>query len=80
MRTTLSIDDQLLREAKQVALYRGCTLGEVVEQSLRLSLSTQLKRPGKDPFLPIKTYGEGGVQAGVDLSNSVDLLDRMENG
>lgn len=80
MRTTLSIDNQLLREAKQVALLRRCTLGEVVEQSLRLSLSTQLKKPRQDSFRPVKTFGEGGVQAGVDLSNSVDLLDRMENG
>ena len=35
MRTTVAIDDELLRQAKQEALDRGLTLSTVIEEALR---------------------------------------------
>lgn len=77
MRTTLRINDSLLTEAKQVALDRGRTLTEVVEDALRFFLHQQkCKQTAKKPFtFPIVA---GGVQPGVDLSNNAALADLMD--
>lgn len=44
MRTTVSIEDALLARAKQASLQRGCSLGEVIEDSLRAALLSQPKQ------------------------------------
>ena len=39
MRTTLVLDDQLLKKAKEAAIDRGVTVSEIVNQALRTSLT-----------------------------------------
>lgn len=80
MRTTLRLDDRLLREAKRIAAETGKSLGEVVEGLLREAL---LRR--RAPRLPqgrvkLPTFGGRGVRPGVDLDDSAGLLERMEEG
>jgi post-segregation antitoxin (ccd killing protein) len=77
MRTTIRLDDKLLRDAKLHALNTGQTLTAVIEAALRqhLTLSRQLE---EQPAVELVTYGAHGVQPGVDLDNSADLLDLME--
>lgn len=78
MRTTLSIDDHLLKKAKRMSIERQCTLGSVVEDALRMALENK-RPPGPDKaFRPLKTYKGRGLQAGVDLKSNSALLDRME--
>jgi Bacterial antitoxin of type II TA system, VapB len=77
-RTTIRLDDNLLREAKQRAARRGTTLTAVIEEALRESIyrrEEQKKRPKVD----LPTYGEGGLRPGVDLDNNAALLDLMES-
>jgi len=77
MRTTLRLDDALLREAKRYAIDSGRTLTAVVEDALREVLSRRTKAPpGKRPHLP--TYGRGGLLPGVDLDDSAALADIMD--
>jgi len=78
MRTTVRLNDGLLEKARREAARRGITLTALIEQGLRLLLT----RPGKAPerqevSLPVCRRG-GGTLPGVVLSNSADLLDRME--
>jgi len=78
MRTTVRLDDSLLRQAKQAAEERGQTLTSLIEQGLRLLLASSKPRHHRQRFdLPVSRVG-GGTLPGVDLSNSADLLDRME--
>ena len=78
MRTTVRLDDSLLRQAKQAAEERGQTLTSLIEQGLRLLLASSTPRHHRQRFdLPVSRVG-GGTLPGVDLSNSADLLDRME--
>ena len=78
MRTTIRLDDALLRQAKQLAAERGETLTATIEQGLRLVLANAQKRHTRKRIdLPVSRVG-GGTLAGVDLSNSAALLDRME--
>lgn len=77
MRTTLTIKDTLLRQAKAESLWRNLSLSEVVEEALRVILGTQAKgQPRK--IRPLKTMRGGGLLPGVDLTSSASLLETME--
>ncbi len=58
MKTTLELDDELLRRAKQVALDRGTTLRAVVEEALARALG-----PATPP-VPIRTVVWPAVESG----------------
>lgn len=54
MRTTLILDDALLREAKKRAAERGTTVSQVVNEALRAALYAQ--RPRRRP-VQLVTFG-----------------------
>lgn len=60
MRTTLEIDDDLLRAAKELARREGATAGQVVSRLLRMSLT------GAAPTAPGKKAGRRKVVAGFE--------------
>jgi len=77
MRTTIRIDDELLREAKTAAAASGTTLGEMIEAALRESLRRRnLTRHRKRIVLP--THGGGQFQPGVNIDDSAGLLALMD--
>jgi hypothetical protein len=77
MRTTIRLDDQLLRRVKHVAAQSGRTLTAVIEDALRQSLSRRPGEPKPKPIRLIRT-GVGGLRPGVDLDHTAELLDVME--
>ncbi|MGH3342355.1 MAG: CopG family transcriptional regulator [Carbonactinosporaceae bacterium] len=75
-RTTIRIDDGLLRALKVQAAESGRTVGEIVEDAIRRTLSSP-ETPAADlPALP--TYGGGGVMPGVDMTSNAALRDVMD--
>ena len=73
MRTTLTIHEALLRKAKRASPERNLSVGEVVEEALRLTLGAQAKgRPAQRRKL--KTFRGDGLQPEVDLTSTVALL------
>ena len=76
MRTTIRIDDQLLGEAKQLAVRTGRTLTAVLEDALREVLNRQ-QRPGRG-VTELTTVGGNGPRPGVDLDDSAALMDLMD--
>jgi len=79
MRTTISLDEELLREAKRRAASSGRTLGAIIEDALRESLSRRPAKPERE-WVSLPTFGGGGrgLMPGVDLDDSAALLDLME--
>lgn len=75
MRTTITIDDDLLAEAKVRAARAGTTLSAIVEEALRTTLSRQNAR-AEAPPLP--TFAGSRLLPGVDLDDSAALLEHME--
>jgi hypothetical protein len=71
------LDDQLLSTAKAHAARTGRTLTALLEDALRTLLAVE-NRARKHRPEPLVTFGEGGLQPGVDLDNTADLLDLME--
>ncbi len=76
MRTTIRIDDQLLEEAKQLAIRRGISLTALIEDALR-NLSRQHSSEQREPARLV-TVGGKGLLPGVDLDDSATLLDLTE--
>lgn len=75
MRTTLDIDDRLLRAAKKRAVDDGEPLTRVIERALRVYLNPP-RRAGK-PFRLQLLVKKGRAQAGVDLDDRDALYERM---
>jgi hypothetical protein len=76
IRTTLNLDDELMRRAREVAASSGSTLTRLIEDALRQSL----ERRGSAAMEPLDlpTVGGRGLQPGVDLDDSAGLLELME--
>ena len=78
MRTTLRIDDDLLKEAKRIALESDRTLTEVIEDSLRETFARRKASRAARKKVVLPTSGHGGLKPGVNLSSSAELLELME--
>jgi hypothetical protein len=76
MRTTISIDDQVFRDAKRQAAEEGRTLGDLVTEALRTRLA--LKQRGEEKPYEIVTYGRGGTLPGIDITNNAAVRDAMD--
>ena len=68
MRTTLTIDDHLLSEAKAVAARTHRTIGSVFEDALRQMLA-RADDPRSPRAVSLPSDGGSGLQPGVDLEN-----------
>ena len=77
MRTTLDLDDAVLRQAKKLAAEEGKTLTRVVEEALRERVSPHQKRRGKPFKLKLLTK-KGRLVPGTNLADRDALYERME--
>lgn len=69
MRTTLTIDDHLLSEAKAVAARTHRTIGSVFEDALRQMLARADDPRSPTGAVSLPSDGGSGLQPGVDLDN-----------
>ncbi|MEB3322883.1 MAG: hypothetical protein VKI81_08665 [Synechococcaceae cyanobacterium] len=77
MRTTLTIDDLLLRRLRQKAAASGQSFKQVVNDTLRAGLDTSppvRREPYRCP-----TFSIGAVAAGFDLSKANRLAGEVED-
>ena len=78
MRTTIRLDDELLRDAKRHAVETGRTLTAVIEEALRASLARREAAGGRKKPVKLRAAGSGGLRPGLDLDDSAALLDALE--
>jgi hypothetical protein len=79
MRTTVRLDDDLLREVKQYAVEEEMTLTAVIHRALR-ELLARRRRLGEQERAVLPSFAGQGLQPGVDLDDSAALLELMERG
>ncbi len=77
MRTTIRLDDQLLRDAQRAAAASGQTFTDLVTDALREKLARRKAAPKRERVV-LPTFKGNGVQPGVDLHDSGALLDLMD--
>lgn len=71
MRTTVTIEDRLLMQAKLAATKAGRTLSDLVEDGLRTVLTERPASPADR--VTLATYGGSGLRPGVDLEDKDGL-------
>ncbi len=76
MRTSINIDDQLYFEAKKLAMESKKSVANVIEDALRSVLA---KKDIKKMPVSLITMKGKGLKHGVDLDNSQDLNDIMDD-
>ncbi|CAN5339584.1 ribbon-helix-helix domain-containing protein [soil metagenome] len=77
MRTTVRIDDELYRAVKEQAARTGRTVGEIIEDAIRRSITPD-DGDSNAPLPPLPVYGGSGVLPGVDLTSNAALRDVMD--
>lgn len=78
MRTTVRLDDALLREAKKVAAETGRSLTVVIADSLRETLARR-RKPSKSGPVRLPTFGGGRLVPGINLDKTSELLGRLDD-
>ena len=76
MKTTLDMDDELMRRAKREAAAAGVTLRTFVEDALRARLLPAT--PPREPFKLALPIIEGRRPPAVDIADRDALYDLME--
>jgi len=78
MRTTVRLDERLLREAKAVAAQERSTLTAIIDDALRQFLARRSAPRGKREQVKLITFRGEGLQPGVDIDDTAALIDLME--
>ena len=80
MKTTLDIDDSLLRNAKVLAAQQGSSLTRLIEEGLRMRLTARpsIGSAARNPTLPVSPC-KGGVLPGIDPTSNRSMLDAADN-
>jgi len=76
MRTTLNISDDLLAEAKVLAVRTHRSIGAVVDDALRVLLRRQPEEPVSSDWT-FPTAGAGGLMPGVNLEDKEALAELL---
>jgi len=76
MRTTIRLDDTLLRKAKAAAAASGRSLNDLIVDAVRAALAP---RPSARQVAELPVSTGYGLQPGVDLDDSAALLDLMDD-
>ena len=76
MRTTLTLDDDVIDKAKAVAAQRSLTFRTVVNEALRIGLQ-EIEKPARQR--PYRTEPHAmGLRRGYHLDNIQDVLSQAE--
>ena len=78
MRTTLTIDDQLLAAYKKLAAQAHQSLSHVIQDALREALALREERGARAPVRLTALPQGGGLVPGVDLTSNAALAEALE--
>lgn len=78
MRTTVRLDDALMRAAKVRAAEEGITLTQLIAEALRDRLAGMRGEPDAAAPIRLLAYGREGLRPGVDLGDNRAVRDLMD--
>lgn len=78
MRTTLTIDDHIARDLKELAHRTGKPFNVVLNEALKAGLIAGAARRQARPYV-LKPTAMGNVRAGLNLDNAMALADSLED-
>lgn len=78
MRTTLTLEDRIARDLKEIAHRSGKPFKTVVNETLRAGLAAKQHAPRAKRYR-LRTVSLGGVRNGVSLDKALALADSLED-
>ena len=75
MRTTITIDEELLDELKERAAKEGTTVSQLIEDSLRLAVRPHVDGEPGQPF-ELVTFGKDGRFTSLDVDRGSLLIEQ----
>ena len=78
MRTTLTLEDRIARDLKQLAHRSGKPFKVVVNETLRAGLAAK-KGGGSQNRYRLRAASVGGVLPGIDLAKALAIADTLED-
>ncbi len=78
MRTTLTIDDDLVETLRESAQASGRPFKQLLNETLRAGLQAQ-QAPPRAKRYRIRPKSLGGVMPGIDLNKALHLADALED-
>jgi hypothetical protein len=80
-RTTIMLDDDLMRRAKQSAAKRGITLTALIDEAVRERLARKPTPADKDDWV-LPTFGDpnGKVAPGFDITDGASVQEFLDRG
>jgi hypothetical protein len=81
VRTTVTIDDSLYRQARTLAAARDCTVGSVIEEALRSHLQglRDAQAAGQTLLPPLPTFS-GRARPGISIDDNAAVRDVLDEG
>lgn len=79
MRTTIRLNDDLLKDAKTLAARRGRTLTSLIEDGLREQVLRAEQAPARAE-VGLPTWSGGRLRPGVDLDDNAATWDLLDEG
>jgi Ribbon-helix-helix protein, copG family len=77
MRTTINLDDHLLKDLKQLAAKTGKTMTSIIEDAIRQAIRPP--KPVSRKRIRLTVVDGKGPRPGIDLDDSASLLDLMDS-
>ena len=75
MRTTITIDEEILEQLKARAARESTTVSRLIEDSVRLAARSQSEAAGGSPF-ELVTFGKGGHFTTLDVDRVSGLIEQ----
>jgi len=79
MRTTLTIEDRIARDLKELAYRSGKPFKVVVNEALRAGLAAKNPESRRPRRYRLRTVSLGGIQSGFNLDKALALADSLED-
>ena len=78
MRSTLTLDDDIVAELKRLAVASGKPFKRIVNETLQIGLRAPKRLPPAKPF-HLEPVSLGGPCRGIDLAQALRLADELED-
>ena len=66
-----------MKQAKKASVERNCSLGEIIDEALTVTLIARCGAGPRGEPRPFKTFSGSGTQPGVDLHSNAALEELM---
>jgi hypothetical protein len=77
-RTSLRLDEDLMKSLKQYALDNDMTMTDAIDRAVRNLVAMGSSSSDEKPFKMLVYHGKGGMHPGIDPTSNASMLDAID--